>query len=175
MTAADLEAFSRDALARHLPIIDELVTRPFPATDLDDDTGHGGPGRLVRVLRMSQDFRDDAYHRALNRADAQRGAELDALTAALTVRWGDPRVVDLWSYLTADDGEDVPEPIGSLCRSATELRVRPVPGGGRRLGLTVGQHDTQLPLELLAAVGRTPPPDPSRAGGPAGRRGGGAG
>ncbi|WP_037884321.1 MULTISPECIES: hypothetical protein [unclassified Streptomyces] len=92
------------------------------------------------------------------------------------MRRDDPLLVDLWSYPTADDGEDVPEPIGSPCRSATEPRVRPVPGGGRRLGPTVAQHDTELPLELLAAVGRTPLPAPSRAGHADGAgRAGGAG
>ncbi|MEY2233025.1 MULTISPECIES: hypothetical protein [Streptomyces] len=165
MTTADPEGAAREALARYLPIIDETAVRPFPPVDLDDGAGHGGPDHLVRVLRRSQDFWDDEYHAALHRAEEEMGAELDALAAALTVRWGDPLVVDLWSYLIADDdGKGTPEPIGYLCQNATEMRVWPLPGGGRWIGLTVGQHDTELPLELLAAVGRTPLPAPGAEG-----------
>ncbi|MFA7767893.1 hypothetical protein [Streptomyces sp. NRRL S-448] len=165
MTTAEPEAVSEEALERYLPIIDGMIAQPFPAADFDDATGYGGPACRVRVLHASQDFWDDEYHRALNRADAEMSADLGALAAALTVRWGDPLTVDLWSYLEAGfDGKRAPELIERLSQSACSMQVWPVPDSGRWIGLTVGQHDTELPLELMAVVSRTPLPAPDAAG-----------
>lgn len=112
---------------------------------------------------------------APHRADEEMGAELDALTAVLTARRGDPLVVDPWSYPTAGrrreghPGADrVPVPVRHR-----DAGTAPRPGGGRRLGPTLGRHDTELPLELPAVVGRTPLPAPSGAdvpGAPTARR-----
>lgn len=164
MTTAELETVAQEALARYLPIIDAMITEPFPATDFEDGAGYGGPAHVVRVLRTSQDFWDDEYHKALQQADAEMSAALDALVAAITVRWGDPLVVDLWSYLTAGyEGRRAPELMEHLCQSAGSLQVWPVPDAGRWIGLTIGQHDTELPLELTAVVSHTPLPAPSAA------------
>ncbi|MFB6560411.1 hypothetical protein ACFCYH_16245 [Streptomyces sp. NPDC056400] len=164
MTTAELETVAQEALVHYLPIIDEMITEPFPATDVEDGTGYGGPTHVVRVLRTSQDFWDDELHKALQQADAEMSAALDALVAALTVRWGDPLVVDLWSYLKASyDGSRAPELIERLSQSAGSLQAWPVPDAGRWIGLTVGQHDTELPLELMAVVSHTPLPAPSAA------------
>ncbi|WKD30549.1 hypothetical protein [Streptomyces xanthophaeus] len=158
-STAEPEAVPEEALGLYLPVIDAMIAQPFPAAGFEDATGYGGPDHRVRVLRASEDFWDDAYHRALNRADAQMSAVLGALAAALTVRWGDPLTVDLGSYLEAGfDGRRAPEPVESLSQSACSMQVWTVPGSGRWIGLTVGQHDTELPLELMAVAGRTPLP-----------------
>lgn len=166
MISARPETVSRETLAQYLSIIDELIAQPFPETEADDDTGYGGPTYRVRGLRMSQDFWDDAYHKAWHEADADMRTYLDALVEALTSRWGAPLVVDVSSYLTAGyGGLTVPEPIDRLSQMACEMQAWAVPGTGRWLGLTIGQHDTELPLELVAAVARTPVPAPSAADG----------
>ncbi|MFB7252582.1 hypothetical protein [Streptomyces nojiriensis] len=155
------EAVPEEAPGRYLPVIDAMIALPFPAADFADAAGYGGPDFRVRVLRASEDFWDDEYHRALNLADAQMSAVLGALAAALTVRWGDPLTVDLGPYLEVGfDGEWVPEPVGSLSQCACSMQVWTVPDRGRWIGLTVGQHDTELPLELMAVVARTPLPAP---------------
>ncbi|MFF2789656.1 hypothetical protein ACFVT6_23360 [Streptomyces sp. NPDC058049] len=166
MSTAEQEAVPQEAPGRYLPVIDAMIAQPFPAADFEDAAGYGGPACRVRVLRASQDFWDDAYHRALNRADAEMSADLGALAAALTVRWGDPLAVDLGSYLKAGfDGRRAPELIERLSQSACSMQVWTVPDSSRWIGLTVGQHDTELPLELMAVVSRTPLPAPNAGGG----------
>jgi hypothetical protein len=167
MTTAESGAFSSAALEEHLSLIDELVAQPFPETNFDDDTGCGGPEHRVRVLRESQDFWDDDDGQAWREADADLRAYFDALIAALTTRWGDPLVVDLWPYLRAGcEGEVVPEPINFLSQLAASMRAWPLRDCGRWLVLTIGQGDKELPLELLAAVGQASALDPSAAGPP---------
>ncbi|MFD0275038.1 hypothetical protein ACFVHB_14220 [Kitasatospora sp. NPDC127111] len=162
MTTTEAGTLSRAVLDEHVAAIDGMLAQPFPETARADRTGHAGPGHRVRLLRESRDFWDDEDGRAMQEADAEMSACLDALVAVFTDRWGEPVDVDLWSYLTAgyeDDGAaDVPEPIESLCQLAVTLWVWPLPEHDRWLGLTVGQGDKELPLELLAAVGRGPVP-----------------
>jgi hypothetical protein len=67
----------------------------------------------------------------------------------------DPLVVDLWPCLRAGcEGEEVPEPLDSLSQQAVSMQAWPLRDRGRWLALTIGQQDKELPLELLAAVGR---------------------
>jgi hypothetical protein len=136
--------------------MEDLLAQPFPETNSHDATGCGGPGHHVRVLRASQEFWDDHDGEAAREADADLHAHLDALIAALTARWGEPLVVDLSPYLRAGfEGEAVSEPINFLSQQAGSMQAWPHRDSGRWLGLTVGQADKELPLELLAAVGQT--------------------
>ncbi|MEU6235954.1 hypothetical protein [Kitasatospora sp. NPDC047058] len=168
MTTTESGACSRAVLDEHLAVIDEMLAQPFPESRQADRTGHAGPDHRVRTLWYSRDFWDDEDGRAMHEADAAMSAHLDGLVAVFTDRWGDPLDVDLWSYLTAgyeDAGTpDAPEPVGSLCQLAVTLWVWTLPGRDRWLGLTIGQGDKELPLELLAAVGRGPAPAPSAKG-----------
>lgn len=142
--------------------MDGLLAQPFPETNFHDDTGCGGPEHRVRILRASQDFGVDGDGHAAREADAGLRECLDALSAALTTRWGEPRVVDLWPYSKAGyEGEAVSEPINFLSQLAGSMQVWTHQGSGRWLALTIGQEDKELPLELLAAVGRTAVFDPS--------------
>ncbi|MFJ8623413.1 hypothetical protein ACIRD3_11275 [Kitasatospora sp. NPDC093550] len=148
-----------------LPAIDELLARPYPPAPTA--SGEGGPTWWVDSRFLSGDFWDDEDNNALHEADARAQELLDALTEALTARWGSPATVDLWSYLTADyenprsEPYEPYEPIDRLSQLATELLVWPLDGGTRWLGLTVGQGDRELPLELLTAVAEGPPPAPT--------------
>jgi hypothetical protein len=69
--------------------------------------------------------------------------------------------VQPWSicgpYLGLDSPDypdiEAPEPLNFLCNLAGSMQVWQMPSTGRWLGLTIGQVDRELPLELLVAVG----------------------
>ncbi|WP_406424285.1 hypothetical protein [Streptomyces sp. NBC_01589] len=165
MTTAESGASSSAALEEYLSLIDELLAQPFPETDFYDNTGCGGPEHRVRILRASQEFWDDDDGQAAREADADLRAYLDALTTALTKRWGEPLIVDLWPYLRAGfDGEVVSEPINFLSQLARSMQAWPNRDSGRWFALIIGQGDKELPLELLAAVGQTAALEPSAVG-----------
>lgn len=167
MGTADSGAAASAAAARHVSLIDELLARPFPHASHWDHTGSAGPGHHLRVLRAGQGFSEDDDGAASRDAAAELQIHLDALTARLTARWGEPLTVDLWPYLRAGvEGEAVPEPIDSLCQVCGGVRVWPLPETGRWVALAVGQEDKELPLELLAAVGETAAFDAAAAGRP---------
>lgn len=152
-----------------LPLIDGLALRPFPETVFQDATGNGGPDHLVRVLHRSRDFWDAEDPQVWEQVDAELSACLDALVAVCTARWGDPLVVDLWAgYEDGSGDEDVPEPLCTLSHVTTSMHAWSLPGGDRWLGLALGQADTELPMELLAAVGTPTALDRVRDGGASG-------
>ncbi|WP_431961708.1 hypothetical protein [Actinacidiphila sp. bgisy160] len=108
------------------------------------------------MLQESQDFWEDRGEEIVEAAERDIEDARLALDAALTDRWGEPEVVDLWPYLGLDDaGPDVvaPEPMSFLCGVAGSVRVWRLPSTGRWLGLAVGQADPEWPVQLLAAVG----------------------
>jgi hypothetical protein len=156
MTTAESGSFSSADLEGYLCLIEELLAQPFPEADFHDATGCGGPEHRVRILRASEEFWDDDDGQAARQADADMQTCLDALVAALTARWGEPLAVDLLPYLRSGlEGETVSEPINSLSQLAGSMQAWPHQSSGRWLGLTIGQGDKELPLELLAAVGHT--------------------
>lgn len=137
----------------YLSTIDALLAQPFPEMNFVDVTGCGGPEHHMRVLRVSRDFWDDDDGQAWAEADLR--ACLDALAAGLTMRWGDPLIVNLGPYLSAGcEGVVVPEPLDLLSQLAVSMQVWSLRDCDRWLALTIGQADKELPLELLAAVGR---------------------
>ncbi|MGW6875392.1 hypothetical protein ACWGHA_24025 [Streptomyces xanthophaeus] len=153
MSTAEYARSSAVALEDHLASVDEMVVQPFPERDFDDVTGWGGPGHRVRVLGESEPFWEDDGT-AWDAAHVELEAQLDAVAAVCTARWGEPRAVDLRPYLVAGcDGEAVPEPLDSLSQQTVWLRVWPLPDGERMLALSLGQADGELPLVLYAAVG----------------------
>ncbi|MFF2078020.1 hypothetical protein ACFVXG_25090 [Kitasatospora sp. NPDC058162] len=158
----------------YLARVDELLAdpRPFPPRDTDHATGWGGPGWLIEELYVSREFwddEDDDDGEAREREYELAEARLDALAGVFTARWGSPYTVDLFSYLRADcDGEgsgyEAPEPVTLLSWKAVTLNVWPLPGGGRWLGLSVGQEDKELPVVLSAALCEGPAPAPAAPG-----------
>ncbi|MFF2040937.1 hypothetical protein ACFVVX_10950 [Kitasatospora sp. NPDC058170] len=156
-----------------LSVIDELSVLPFPEQEgrPGTDGGWSGPGYHVAVLRESQDFWNDRGEEIVEAAEQELEADLDALAAVLTARWGAPTTVDLGPYLGFDDPDPeftAPEPLGFLCNvAAGSMQLWQPPSGGRWLALAIGQADRELPFELLAAIGEASSL-PGRAG-PAGR------
>ncbi|WP_042412567.1 hypothetical protein [Streptacidiphilus anmyonensis] len=135
-----------------LAAIDALLAQPFPQAAAKD--GSSGPGHLVLTLRQSREFWDDVDDAASSAAYAEFEAELAALAATLTARWGEPGAVDLLPFLRAGlEGEHVPEPLDLLSQYVGRMQVWTPRGGTRWLALAVGQWDKELPVELVAAVG----------------------
>jgi hypothetical protein len=140
--------------ADQLAAVVGLLTLPFPETESRDDSRHSGPGHHVLVVRASRDFWDDPEIEVVHAAHREIEADFRALVDALTVRWGHPEIVDLWSYQKAvGHGRPLPKPIDELCMSTGSLHVWQHPEAGRWIALTIGQDDKELPFELLAAVG----------------------
>ncbi|MGW2377698.1 MULTISPECIES: hypothetical protein [Kitasatospora] len=155
--------------AAHLARIDALLadSHPFPLRKREYAAGFAGPGYRVEELSVSRDFFDDAEGQAVERELDAAGARLDALARVFTARWGRAQAVDLFSYLRAsfdadqDGGHPVPEPVALLCQKAVTLQVWTLPGGGRWIGLGVGQEDRELPVVLYAVLAAAPAPAPA--------------
>ncbi|MFC8228450.1 hypothetical protein [Streptomyces sp. NPDC057287] len=105
--------------AHHLRLIDGMRTRDFPRERVPSGSGISGPGYHTTLLRGEYDYGDGAdplEHRA------QCMAEHDALLALLTLRWGEPQTVSLWSAqerMTA--GEVIAEPWADPVASCEHL------------------------------------------------------
>lgn len=144
----------------HLSIIDSLSALPFPEleTSMDQRFGWSGPGYHLAVLHESRDFWDERSPEILVMAESELAANLSALAAVLSERWGGAETVDLWPYLTLDDVEPTtvaPEPLDYLSTVANSMQVWRLPEIPRWLGLTIGQSDREFPFQLLVAFGNT--------------------
>ncbi|MFE6052532.1 hypothetical protein ACFQ6N_17400 [Kitasatospora sp. NPDC056446] len=149
---------STDFTEAQLSIIDELSALPFPGQEgrPGKGAGWGGPGYHVAVLRESRDFWDDRSEEVVEAAEGELEADLDALAAVLTARWGVPTAVDLWPYLGFDDPDPefmAPEPLNFLANVAGGMQMWQLPSSCRWLALAIGQADRELPFELLVAIG----------------------
>jgi hypothetical protein len=157
-------------LQQWLERIDGLLHQGFRSTPQRLDDGFAGRDFHVVTLHASQDFWDWPDLELIEETWADLEAALDALAGALAFRWGPPEDVELWPYLKSlvEDGTSViPQPIRMLSQSASEMRVWRPADHDRFVALSVGQHDKELPIELLAAVGMsaslTPPRIPPAA------------
>ncbi|NUS88792.1 MAG: hypothetical protein HOY75_40350 [Streptomyces sp.] len=137
--------------ADHLAIIDLLRARDFPDRRGVVGAVASGPGFHVADLRVSEDFWDADLERLIE-VEEEFEAELGVLVQVLSLRWGEPEVLDLADHLERDAmGERVPEPLRSLCGYVG--RVYGWRTDGRWIGLGIGQGDRELPLQLVAAIG----------------------
>lgn len=153
--------------AEHLAAIDLLRSREFPAEHGRSPSGVGGPGYHIAELLTSGDFWDDDGMEWEATSD-QYDAERDALTVLLGERWGAPQIFSLASVFEraqgdaygyggeAAEGEDIPEPWGSLSSSVPDLHLWRA--DGRWIALGVSQWDKELPFQLLAVVTEIDPP-----------------
>ncbi|MGW1533792.1 hypothetical protein [Streptomyces aureus] len=148
------------SFGEQLSVVDALIVQAFPEGKKDIRTEHGWSGRgfHIGVLRETRDFWEDRSAEVVEPAVQELEDDLSVLAAALTGRWGEPTVVDLWPYLGFDDpaypdNEPAPEPLSTLCGLAVTMQAWRMPSTGRWLGLTVGQADREFPFELLVAVG----------------------
>jgi hypothetical protein len=146
-----------DALLQQwLQRIDGALHQGFRMARHRTDDGFSGRDFHLVTLHASRDFWDWADLELIDETWAEMEVSLDALANALAFRWGPPQDVELWPYLQSlvEDGTaHVPEPIGILSQSASEMRVWHPPGYDRYVALALGQQDKELPIELLAGIG----------------------
>lgn len=137
--------------ADHLAAIDLLRARDFPDRRGVVGAVESGPGFHVADLLVSEAFWDADVERLIE-VEEEFEAELRVLVQVLSLRWGDPEVLDLTDHLERQAmGEPVPEPLRSLCGYVG--RVHGWRADGRWIGLGLGQGDRELPLQLVAAIG----------------------
>ncbi|MET9594665.1 hypothetical protein ABZY45_27640 [Streptomyces sp. NPDC006516] len=109
--------------AHHLRLIDGMRTRDFPLERLPSGSGVSGPGYHTAILHGedSQEEGDEA-DRVEHRARCL--AEHDALITLLTLRWGEPQVVSLWSAQERMmAGEAIAEPWSEAVASCEYLQL----------------------------------------------------
>lgn len=146
--------------SRHHEVLDELVARPFAAEPYIDRSGFGGSTCHVVDLEFSRDFWEDSERDQIDVVWDEFEAKARRLAHELDARHGPHRTVPLAPYFDrAQAGEDVPEPLDHLAGFVVRLHVWPL--ADRWLALGVGQHDTELPIQLIAAVGANPCPQPA--------------
>ncbi|MER7394301.1 hypothetical protein ABT381_02120 [Streptomyces sp. NPDC000151] len=143
-------------------------------TAIDSSLAGPGDGCRLLTLRTSGEFwdADPADERV---AEEEFRAELTALNGLLSLRWGEPEVIDLTPHLErAAMGLPVRPPLADLSALATTLHTWTV--GESWVATALGRAGPCLPYELVAAVrpggagsaiprrtpprgaGRTPPP-----------------
>ncbi|MFD8545927.1 hypothetical protein [Streptomyces sp. NPDC059649] len=138
-------------LDEQLTTIDLLRRREFPAQRVRSAPVESGPGFHIADLRVGQDFWD-ADPAELAEAEEEFEAALTALVQALSLRWGEPEVVDLEGALERTaQGLPVRPPLDTLCGFVPRMYGWRV--DGRWIGVGVGQGARELPWQLLVAVG----------------------
>jgi hypothetical protein len=99
---------------------------------------------------------DDRSEDVVKAAEKEIDVALQALSTALTKRWGEPEVIDLRPFLDSDN--PVPKPMNELCQLTDRMLAWRQTEAGRWVALAVGQADREFPVLLLSAVGATPLP-----------------
>lgn len=110
--------------AHHLRLIDGMRTEDFPGAR-SVGLGISGPGYHTALL-LSEDDHDHADGDEADRLElrAQRLAEHDALLTLLTLRWGEPQLVSLWSAQERMmAGEVIDEPWAEPAASCEHLQL----------------------------------------------------
>ncbi|MEU9058436.1 hypothetical protein AB0D13_05905 [Streptomyces sp. NPDC048430] len=109
--------------AHHLRLIDGMRTRDFPLERVPAGSGISGPDYHTALLLSEDDHRDgDEADRLELRAQCL--AEHDALLALLTLRWGEPQIVSLWSAQERMmAGEVIAEPWADPVASCEHLQL----------------------------------------------------
>ncbi|MFC9270213.1 hypothetical protein ACFTXJ_20850 [Streptomyces zhihengii] len=141
--------------ARHLAEIDLLRGRAFPDVPGPSRSGTAGPGYHLARLPAGGDG-DTGPCPAPGGGEAQCRAECEALVAALTVRWGEPEHLGLWSVSAAGAaGRPVAPPWEELSHRAGDVRLWRVTGHWIAVGAAPAGEGA---WELLVAVTGTDPP-----------------
>ncbi|MEU8706959.1 hypothetical protein [Streptomyces sp. NPDC048565] len=82
--------------AHHLRLIDGMRTEDFPSERVPTGSGSSGPGYHTALL-LGEDDHGEGDEADRLEVRAQCLAEHDALLSLLTLRWGEPQRVSLWS------------------------------------------------------------------------------
>ncbi|MGW2662998.1 hypothetical protein ACWCW7_18685 [Nocardia tengchongensis] len=142
-----------------LSVIDDLLTRPFPDDEIEDDFSgdQSGPGyHLLDLARTETCYSDDDWE--LKEADNRAyEADLAGLQAKLRARWGEGELLTLW-----DGNAAVSPPVQTAGYSTSLRKVADWVGsvhiwrvGQRWVTAFVGQADKELFIQLRVAVGLT--------------------
>ncbi|MGW2632159.1 hypothetical protein ACWC2K_22865 [Streptomyces chattanoogensis] len=133
-----------------LTVIDDLRDRAFPARRERTAAGESGPGfHVVRLWESAPLWDADPADAREIREDC--AAELTALTAVLSLRWGEPAVLDLSGALERTAmGLPVRPPLDILCGLVPRLHTWEA--AGRRVAVGAGQGGPEQPYQLLAAI-----------------------
>ncbi|MFF4249278.1 hypothetical protein ACFYY2_33125 [Streptomyces sp. NPDC001822] len=142
--------------AHHLGLIDGMRTQDFPSERLHSGTGVSGPGYHTALLvREDLDGEDDTPDPAQRRAQCL--AEHDALLTLLTLRWGEPQAVSLWSAQERMmAGERIAEPWADPVSGCEYLQLWRVEG--RWIAMMLYLHEAGLGCELAVVVTVVDPP-----------------
>ena len=144
------------ALDTRRPVIEDLLSLPFPQETTRTEDHCSGPGYHVRVLQASQDFWEAPSEETIQAAEEEIDLALRELVSALTARWGNPQTIDLDPYLWSET--PATEPMNPLCQLSTQMLLWRPPELDRWVALTVGQADREFPIQLLVTVADTPLP-----------------
>ncbi|GAA4815772.1 hypothetical protein [Streptomyces ziwulingensis] len=151
-------------IARHLALVDELCSRPFPAEHGPSAVGAAAPRAQLAVrhhlavLRGSHGLRGgDGAERAVTVEQFEK--ERDAVEERLSVRWGRADPLNLQTILLRTEHEgEIPEPWAGLSVRARVAWLWEAVGTGRWIAVAVTDRDEEDEVQLVAVVTQTPPP-----------------
>ncbi|MFI6644125.1 hypothetical protein [Streptomyces sp. NPDC050504] len=142
--------------AQYARLIDRLCSRGFPAERGPSGLGLSGPGYHTACLSHDDEGRrGDAADRLARRAQCL--AEHEALLELLGRRWGEPRLVSLWSaqarFLA---GDAIPDPWAEFALGFDFLHLWRVEGHWIAVGMALDENGPGW--ELSVAVTEVAPP-----------------
>ncbi|GAA2921782.1 hypothetical protein ACFPN0_04150 [Kitasatospora cinereorecta] len=146
--------------AHHLRLIDGMRTREFPPERTLSGSGVSGPGYHAAFLH-GEEYRDDGDAAGQRECDegeyaehrAQHLADHDALLTLLTLRWGEPQAVSLWSSQERMmAGEVIAKPWGDVVLSCEYLQLWRVEDRWIAVALHVEDEGPGCGLSILVTV-----------------------
>ncbi|GAA3016165.1 hypothetical protein [Streptomyces fulvorobeus] len=141
--------------AHHLRLIDGMRARDFPSERTPAGSGVSGPGYHRAFLHTDEHWGSGGTERLEHRA--QCVAEHDALLTLLTLRWGEPELVSLWSaQARMAAGEEIAEPWADPVASCEYLQLWRIEE--RWIALGLHQQDSGPGCELSVLVTVVDPP-----------------
>ncbi|MEV0022804.1 hypothetical protein AB0H45_11360 [Streptomyces atroolivaceus] len=142
--------------AHHLRLIDGMRTKSFPPERVSSGAGVSGPGYHTALL-VGEDAHEGGDEADRVERRAQCLAEHDALVTLLTLRWGEPQVVSLWSAQERMmAGEVIAEPWVEPVASCEYLQLWHEEG--RWIAVVLYQQDDGPGCELGVLVTVVDPP-----------------
>jgi hypothetical protein len=146
--------------AHHLRLIDGMRTKDFPLERVPSGSGISGPGYHTALLVGEDDHGcGDGHEDEADRLElrAQCLAEHDALLSLLTLRWGEPHIVSMWSAQERMmAGEEIAEPWAEPVASCEHLQLWHT--DGRWIALVLYLEDGAPGCELGVLVTVVDPP-----------------
>ncbi|KPC78191.1 MULTISPECIES: hypothetical protein [Streptomyces] len=142
--------------AHHLRLIDGMRTKDFPPERVSSGSGVSGPGYHTELL-IGEDGHEEGDGADSTEHRVQCLAEHDALLTLLTLRWGEPDVISLWSAQERmAAGEVIAEPWAEPVASCEYLQLWRTQG--RWVAVVLYQEDDGPGCELGVLVTAIDPP-----------------